>query len=281
MTTSGNDISFVLSGGSVNIDPNQSLGGDPSSTPITTAVLNNLFDDVLPEESQDGAEEYRCFYIFNDGDTTIYTINIWIHEDFTDGSVMSLGFEQRNESQRLTITGTMTGGYLTLSYKGREFITSYNANLGTWASTLQTTLSELTDEEDVNYFEEVSVIAQNAASNTIIFDISFSGLDAKRNIDKFQEVSNDFEPIGLINITLSVTQDGAPVNTIASEINEETTPPGGVTFVVPTLTNPLQIPRLMPSEGFPIWVKRTTAANTEAKERDGFIIKLRSSSKKP
>lgn len=281
MTTSANDISFVLSGGSVNIDPNRSIGGDPSATPITTAVLNNLFDDILPEESDDGVEDYRCFYIFNDGDTTIYSIKLWIHDDFVDGSSMSMGFEQRNESQRLTITGAVTNGYLTLSYKGTEFTTNYNANLGTWASQLQTTLRNLTDNENVKYFEELSVIAQNAASNTIIFDIFFSGLDAKRNIDKFQEVSNDLEPIGLVNITLSVTQEGAPVNTIAAEINEETTPPGGITFVVPTLANPLQIPRLKPSEGFPVWIKRTTVSNTGPKERDGFILKFRSSSKKP
>lgn len=65
MAITATDILFLLSGTSGNTDPNASLGGAPSTTQITSANLNNLFDQVSGAESQAGDVEYRGFYVKN------------------------------------------------------------------------------------------------------------------------------------------------------------------------------------------------------------------------
>jgi hypothetical protein len=52
MAASGN-IAFVLSGGTANTDPNESLGGLPSPVQIDDQI-DNLFDDVTEQEAGDG-----------------------------------------------------------------------------------------------------------------------------------------------------------------------------------------------------------------------------------
>lgn len=275
MATNAEQISVVLSGGTVNINPNAALGGDPSSSPITTGVLNNLFDDVSPEEGRDGHEDYRCIYLFNDGETTIYNIKVYIHEDFEGGSTMELGIESRDETQRITINGgSMTGGSLELSYRGQPFTINHNSDLGVMATQLQTALRALTDNDDKKFFRDVTVTAQTAGSGTVIFDIRFVNRDGKRNHDKLEEVNNLLEPLGVIDVFITTPQEGAPINTIAPEINVETTPPGGVGFFAASLISPITLPRLDPDEGFPLWVKRTTEAGVEAKEKDGFKLRF-------
>lgn len=282
MSTNADSISVVLSGGTVNINPNDSIGGDPSSTPVLSGVLNNLFDDVSPEESRDGYEDYRCIYFFNDGDTTVYSIKVWIYDDFSEGAEMELGVENRDETQRITLSGAVvTGGSLTLSYKGQNFVSNYNADLGVWATELQDTLNNLSDGMGGNFFGDVSVVAQNAGADTVIFDIRFSGEDGKRNHDKFEEVSNDLTPLGNVDVFITVPQEGAPINTIAAEINLETTPPGGVGFFAASETTPIELPKLAPDEGFPLWVKRNISAGAEPKENDGFILRFSAQSKNP
>ena len=59
------DISRRLSGGATNTNPAASLGGAMSSTAFSSAVANNLFDNVLGAESSAGDIEHRCFYVVN------------------------------------------------------------------------------------------------------------------------------------------------------------------------------------------------------------------------
>lgn len=73
------DIQFRLSGGASNSDVNASLGGVISSTGITDASANNLFDDVSGAESAAGDIEYRGIYIRNnDGTRTLVDARIYI-----------------------------------------------------------------------------------------------------------------------------------------------------------------------------------------------------------
>lgn len=279
--TSADDISLVLSGGTVNLNPNASLGGEPSSNPITSAVLNNLFADISSDQSTDGYEDYRCIYMFNDGQTSVYSIEVWISSDDDDGSTMEIGIEDQNENQRITISGAaLTGGSLTLSYKGKTFTTNRNSDLGVWATDIQTKILAMTDDDDKKFFNSVSVIAQNAGASTVIFDIIFSGIDAKRNWDKFNVETNSLSPSG-VNVLITTPKEGAPINTIASEINLETTPPGGVGFFAASEISPITIPVLHPNEGFPLWIKRTTPPGTLAKENDGFILSFKAESLAP
>lgn len=76
------DIEYRLSGGAGNTDPNASLGGAMSTAgggEITSAVLNNLFDDVSGDEASAGDTEYRGIYVKNaHGSLTWSSIKAWI-----------------------------------------------------------------------------------------------------------------------------------------------------------------------------------------------------------
>lgn len=77
------DIEYRLSGGASNTDPAASLGGAMSTVGgglITSAALNNLFDNVSGAESAAGDVEYRCIYIRNNhGSLTLSDAVLWIN----------------------------------------------------------------------------------------------------------------------------------------------------------------------------------------------------------
>lgn len=76
------DIEFRLSGGVSNTNPAAALGGAMSTVAggkITSAVLNNLFDDVSGDEAASGDTEYRGIYVKNNhGSLTLSAIKLWI-----------------------------------------------------------------------------------------------------------------------------------------------------------------------------------------------------------
>ena len=79
MPIASTDIDFHLSGGAANSDPNAALGGAISSTQITDASVENLFDNVNSSEASAGDTEYRCFYVKNNhGSLTLQSAVIWI-----------------------------------------------------------------------------------------------------------------------------------------------------------------------------------------------------------
>ena len=279
MTTTGTDITLVLSGGTSNISIDNSLGGDPSATPITDDIFNNLFADVTSDQSASGYQNYKCIYVFNDGDTTIYNIALWLDNITNSGSTIAIGVNSSNESQRITISGaTVNGGSFTLTYDGQPLISDYNVDLGAWATSLKNSILNLKDASSNLFFNDVNVVAQTVGS-TIIFDIFFVNKDAQRNFDKFILSSNNITPP--VNIIISTTQSGAPINTLASQINLTTTPPGGIGFYIASQTSPIVLPYLKPGEGFPLWIQRTTAAGTIAQERDAFTLKVQADSLGP
>lgn len=275
--TTANDISIVLSGGTTNINVDNSIGGDPSSSPITNNTLNNLFSDVTSEQTSSGHEDYRCVYIFNDGQTTIYSVKVLIKSN-SIGDTIQLGISKSNESQRITINGgEITGGDFTLSYKTFNFVVSYNSDLSIWGESIQSGLRNLMDSSGDLIFDSPTVIAQVAGLNVFIFDIYFSGLDSSKNLDKLQVVNNSLMSSSSINILVSTPSEGSPINTIASEINVSTTPPGGVLFS----GSSVNLPMLKPNDGFPLWFKRTIPAGTLAQQNDGFKLAITAESLKP
>jgi hypothetical protein len=266
------DINAVLSGGATNTNPNLSLGGDPSGTPITDAVVNNLFDDVSADEAESGHEDYRCMYLFNDGVDDIFDARIFIVSQVVDGSFVELGIEERDEIQRITLSnGPVTGGTFELSYEGVSFVSAHDSDLGVWASDLQTTLRALESGGKL-FFKDVTVTA-NSFGDTIVFDVTFPGQDGSRNHDQFVLEDDSLIPSS-VDVVVSTPQQGSPINTIAPEIAVETTPPGGVGFFVPVEGAPILIPKLLADDGFPIWVKRVTTAETTPASDDGFTMRF-------
>lgn len=265
------EISFVLSGGSTNLDPNASLGGDPSSAPIVDDSTNNLFADVSAIESQTDYVDYRCFYVFNDGAAPIYDMGVWIAEDFEGGAILMLGVDSRNAVQRINVSDTSSGGSFSVSYLEAVAVVEHNSDPGVWATNLQTALNGLMDGEGNPYLSTVQVQARLISGN-ILFDITFADKDSKRYHPTLTLVSNDLTPAATITIT--VLQSGSPINTIAPDIGQDTNPPGGVTFVNTTSDAPIVLPRLDAADGFPLWIKRTVASGTAATEVDGVTIRF-------
>jgi len=60
-------LQLRFSGGTANIDPDGSLGGQMSTTTITDDTVDNLFDSITRGEALIGRTEYRCLYVFNTG----------------------------------------------------------------------------------------------------------------------------------------------------------------------------------------------------------------------
>lgn len=82
MAITSSDLEYRLSGGASNTSPAASLGGAMSTVAggiITSAVLNNLWDDVSSAESSAGDVEYRAIYIKNKhGSLTWENVVAWI-----------------------------------------------------------------------------------------------------------------------------------------------------------------------------------------------------------
>jgi len=275
MTTSSTEISVVLSGGGDNINPDNSIGGSPSLSPVTSNILNNLFSDVSSEENLDGVEDYRCIYFFNDGDTAIYNVKTFISEDYEGGAGIELGVASQDEAQRILITGLPTGGSAAFSYEGNSVVLTHNSNLATMALNFQNALNALVDENNEHILQNVSITVQPIGTS-LIFDLLFSGQDGKRDHSLMQLTTNSFTPS--VSITITTIQSGNPINTIAPEIGQSTIPPGGVGFFASSSVSPIVIPKLRTGDGFPLWIKRVVEANTEAKANDGFNLRFQAES---
>jgi hypothetical protein len=66
-----------LTGGSANSDPNASLGGVRSTTVLSATALNNLFDNVDPNEAVAGDVEYRAVDLYNAGNATAVSVALF------------------------------------------------------------------------------------------------------------------------------------------------------------------------------------------------------------
>lgn len=87
-------VAFRLSGGAANTNHANSLGGAMSTT---AASSNALFDTVTAGEASAGDTEYRCFYVFNDGDQVLDSCRVWISDQPTQGTyALALGGEGLN-----------------------------------------------------------------------------------------------------------------------------------------------------------------------------------------
>jgi hypothetical protein len=75
------DITYHYTGGAGNDDPDLSLGGTGSSEELDTVALNNLFDNVDPDEiTGSNLVEYRAIDVSNDGDADAHNLQFY----FTD-----------------------------------------------------------------------------------------------------------------------------------------------------------------------------------------------------
>lgn len=267
MAITANDISIVLSGGSYNVNPDDSLGGDPSNVTVSNSI-NNLFSDISQDELDNGLIDYRCIYIFNDNTTdSFFSIDLYVDFQISGGSTIQIGIKEATDVQTLTITGTASGGSFTVAYDSSNIIVNYDADPDTWASNFQTELNDLSSLDGV-------VVEATQSVGLTTFEIRFEGNSDNRNHPLLELVSNNLT--GSPSISVTKTIEGSPINTVASAIASKTTTPSGVTFADTDELTPITLTYLGPEEGVPVWVKRIQSAG-ETPIQDGFSLKIKGS----
>ena len=71
-----------------------SLGDQISTTQITDATLNNLFDDVSGDENAASDVEYRCIFVHNAHATlTWQTVVVWLSAEVANGAVAAIAID--------------------------------------------------------------------------------------------------------------------------------------------------------------------------------------------
>jgi hypothetical protein len=258
-----NDIGYVLSGGSNNVDPALSTGGDPSGYPIA-GNFNNLYDNIVTEEATTGLIDYRCIYIFNNnGNSSLYNPELYMTQ-VAEGSTIKIGTLLVTENQKIIILGTPTSGSFTITYDTESAIINYNADSSVFATNLQNGLNTLGDLSGV----EVTV----TATPTFYFSVMFKGDDNYRSHSLLEVVNN---LVGATSITVTRMAYGSPINSIAPSLPTDLVPPTNVYFYEYSSESPIYLKTLKPGDGLPVWIQRTTLAGVEGLDLDGFTIALK------
>lgn len=102
-------IQLRLTGGAGNSNPNASLGGVMSSVQVSGTPMNNLFDNVSPEEAAAGDVEYRAIDLYNDGDAAATEVRAYLDPVTTSPKTeVDLGLDAT--TQTVGNEGTAPGG---------------------------------------------------------------------------------------------------------------------------------------------------------------------------
>lgn len=262
-TIQSSDISFLLSGGSSNQNPALSLGGSPSSMPVS-GNLNSLFADVESTEATSGLTDYRCFYILNGSATeTLYSASIHVQSQSLGGSYADIGLSKSTEVQTLEISGSPTSGTLSMRLGGAEF-------QGTWGGSGLDFLTSLKSSMAAAGLGDIQVSYTLGSSH--VFTLYFRGsLDNKAH-PLVEVVSNGLSPAS--TAAVSRQTQGSPINSVAPLVATPSTSPSGVTFSQTSSSSKILVGSLGPGDSMPVWIRRTTPAGTDFKESDSITIRL-------
>lgn len=73
---------------------NNSLGKYISTTDITDAMLNNLFDNISGDENAASTVDYRCMFIYNSHASIDWTnVFAWISAEVAGGASVAIGLD--------------------------------------------------------------------------------------------------------------------------------------------------------------------------------------------
>jgi hypothetical protein len=258
------EISMTLSGGLSNRNTNLSLGGFPSFHPVS----KGLFRNIAPGEQQ-GKMDYRCIYVFNQSVAyTLEATRIFIESQVPGGADVEIGAEFKTDVQRIVVTGTPSGGDMTLTYVSGEqsesVTANYHGNTEQWRANVEGALRSITGLEDVT-------VQVGQTSGVTMFTVLFTGSQNYR----YHELL-EVEDANLVGGTASVAkiQDGSPVNAVAPSVPSELSSPSGVQFLNADNSAPIQIGKLLPGDGLPVWIKRKTPRRVQPLTHDGFQLKV-------
>jgi hypothetical protein len=262
MTIAASQIIFLLSGGTSNSNPSRSIGGPPSTFPVLGS-LNNLFSDVTSGEATSGKTDFRCFYVKNNSsNSTLYDVECFIDSQAARGSTAEVGVAIVTDVQNIEVRGSITGGNLVLKYEQTEFTAEWGGSPQNFLDNLLLAM-EGVGLNGVGISTSFSGISQN-------FIVEFKGVQGKRNHQKMVVSENNL--VGSISVSISKVAEGQPINSNGPLLAVETVPPSKVNFY--TASQRISLGNLLPGDFVPIWIKRTTVANTDFKENDYFVFKI-------
>lgn len=256
------DIEFFLSGGPTNSNPNNSIGGLPSSFPLLGSA-NNLFPDISSESASSGKTDYRCFYISNRSTSdSLIDAELYFDEQGPGGSIVDMGLDRSTEIQRLNIIGFVVSGSLTIRYESTQIVVPWGSSAGQFETNLQNQISSASPG---------SIVSTSIIGNSYNFTISFSDNRSHSLLELLDNslVGND-QPI----VSFSRVASGSPINSVAPILSVDTVPPARVLFELPTVESKLALGTMLPGDKVPVWVRRFTPPNTDYMESDYFRFKI-------
>ena len=274
------DIKYYHSGGTLNNDPDLDLGGEISENELGTSV-ENLFNTLTSSESRIGLVDYRCFYIKNTHNADVLrNAKLYVHSERGSGSFIDLGVGNRDAYQTVRITGDAPpneGEFLEL-YINRQPIDTpiltifYHPNPTIWQGRFQTELRGIDSCRDAI----VHVRGNSGTPMDLTFDVYFTKSIGCREISMLVYPDTNLANWLADNSNVEITSvfSGKPINTDAVVIADVTTAPAAIDFIHPLVGSPVFLGDLRPGDYFPVWVRRTTPADTITKILDNFKIHI-------
>jgi hypothetical protein len=104
------NLFFHYTGGASNVDPDLSLGGTGSSERLATTALNNLFDNIDPDEIDTGDRtEYRAIDLYNEGDAEAHNVQFYFTETPNAESILAVWLDTTGTQSIANETTEPTG----------------------------------------------------------------------------------------------------------------------------------------------------------------------------
>lgn len=260
-TINSTNIEFLLSGGANNADPSKSIGGGPSSSPVL-GLVNNLFPDITSQEASFGKVDYRCFYVKNSiSSATLYDTQVLVSFQNPGASYVEIGVAKSTDVQRIEITGIPTSGTVIF----RLGTSPISVNWGTSAFGFEASLRNA-----LLYAGFAAEVVHSISGNTASFTVTFSGVNDNKSWPILQIQENNLMGVQVPIIQIIKISNGQPINSSAPMIVTDQMPPSGVIFQPGSIV----VGKVDAGDFFPVWVKRTTPANSQFSINDGFTIKV-------
>lgn len=211
------ELLWLHSGGAFNKEPENDLGNYPSrfeisgEPPEEPNTMNNLFDDVMPEET--GMTDYRCFYFWNPNTVVaMEDIALELTQCEACGSDILYGSKLQDDVQEISIIckGASTpdiGGYVVFDTEfGAPFTVYYNTDWCDFGADLEARIREQP------WCEEVTVDGCNP------FTVTFKGGAGNRNVQLIRVVQNDLTNYGLCRYNTQIYFSCDPHNGFSDSI---------------------------------------------------------------
>jgi len=292
------DIVVLLSGGSDNAFPQYSIGGDPSTSIVSsTHSLNNLFSNPTPEQLLSGRIDYRCVYIFNKNSTLeLKNLQLFTTDPVREngGQILdvsyAIGDSIATEVQGIKINGTAVSGTFKLLV-GSQLTPAitFSTDAVICSNNIQAAIRTLVGISDTVSLADVVVNPFTSPmpmpssdplrpSDIYYYTISFLGAAENRAYELMQIVDSTL----VDNLSQSVYANvcrlslGSPINSIAPQLDSDIIAPNGVAFFTTSEASPLIIAGvLQPTDIVPIWIRRTITATGDSWATQSITFKIR------